>query len=132
MGLLQERVTGARSAHHMRVTVTSSCRFVRAGSCASAVLRSRWHVVLPRLSRLAVWVSTFSRGHLWGLEPVNAQEVVDALAGIPRSRQVPVQANGIDSSTLVNGIEIAKAASGDDRELRRAWKGRTQGGRRAR
>lgn len=51
----------------------------------------------------------FSRGPAWGLEPVNAQELVDALAG---ARRVSVQANGIQSSTLVSGIEITQAASG--------------------
>jgi hypothetical protein len=59
---------------------------------------------------------------------VNAQELVDALAGVAGARRVPVQANGIESSTLVNGIEIAKAASAGDRDLRRAWRNRAKGG----
>jgi hypothetical protein len=59
---------------------------------------------------------------------VNAQELVDALAGIAGARRVPLQANGVDSSTLVNGIEIAKAASAEDRDLRRAWRNRARGG----
>jgi hypothetical protein len=59
---------------------------------------------------------------------VNAQELVDALAGVAGARRVPLQANGIDSSTLVNGIEIAKAASPEDRALRRAWRNRARGG----
>lgn len=59
---------------------------------------------------------------------MNAQELVDALAGVAGARRVPVQSNGIESSTLVNGIEIATAASAGDRDLRRAWRGRARGG----
>jgi len=59
---------------------------------------------------------------------VNAQELVDALSGIAGARRVPVQANGIEASTLVNGIEIAKAVSPEDRDLRRAWRTRARGG----
>jgi hypothetical protein len=64
----------------------------------------------------------------WRLEPLNANELIDELAGIAGARRVPVQSNGIESSTLVNGIEIAKAASAGDRELRRAWRSRARGG----
>jgi hypothetical protein len=59
---------------------------------------------------------------------VNAQELVEALAGIAGGREVPVQTNGIESSTLVNGIEIAKAASAEDRDIRRAGRNRARGG----
>ena len=59
---------------------------------------------------------------------MNANELIDALAGVAGARRVPVQSNGIESSTLVNGIEIATSASAEDRDLRRAWRGRARGG----
>lgn len=70
----------------------------------------------------------FTRAQGWGLGPVNANELIDALAGVAGARRVPVQSNGIESSTLVNGIEIATSASAEDRDLRRAWRGRAKGG----
>ncbi|MEJ7790976.1 MAG: hypothetical protein WKF65_03270 [Gaiellaceae bacterium] len=59
---------------------------------------------------------------------MNAKELIDALAGVAGARRVPVQSNAVESSALVNGIEIATSISAEDRDLRRAWRARARGG----
>jgi hypothetical protein len=48
---------------------------------------------------------------------VNANEFFLALTGLPGVRSVPVGSNGITESRFVAGVEIARAASSDDRAL---------------
>ena len=57
---------------------------------------------------------------------MNASEFLVALAALPGARAVPVEANGIAESKLVAGVEIARAASPDERALRRAWWGQDE------
>jgi hypothetical protein len=59
---------------------------------------------------------------------VNAREFFVALTGVPGTRAVPVESNGVVESRFVAGVEIARVASADERALRRAWRDRSAGG----
>jgi len=59
---------------------------------------------------------------------VTAQEPFAALDRLPGARRVPVAGDGLEESRLVGPVEVARARSGGERELRRAWRER-QGGR---
>lgn len=59
---------------------------------------------------------------------MTAQELFAALDRLPGARRVPVGGDGLEESRLVGPVEVARARSGGERELRRAWRER-QGGR---
>ncbi|MDQ3381576.1 MAG: hypothetical protein M3546_14890 [Actinomycetota bacterium] len=59
---------------------------------------------------------------------MNARELIDSLAALPGVRAVTTETQGIEGSAIVNGIEVARAASSGERELRAAWRRRTGGG----
>lgn len=59
---------------------------------------------------------------------MTAQELFAALDRLPGARRVPVAGDGLEESRLVGPVEVARARSGGERELRRAWRER-QGGR---
>lgn len=59
---------------------------------------------------------------------MNASEFFAALAGLPGVRAVPAGGNGVTESKFVAGIEIAQAATAEERALRRAWRDRSRGG----
>jgi hypothetical protein len=59
---------------------------------------------------------------------VNARELIDSLEALPGVRAVTGATQGIEASAIVNGIEVARAASAGERELRAAWRRRTRGG----
>lgn len=69
-----------------------------------------------------------ARARAWTISPVNASEFFAALTGLPGARGLPVEANGVVESRFVAGVEIACAASADERDLRRAWRERSRGG----
>lgn len=74
-----------------------------------------------------VWLAS-PRDRLRGITPVNASEFFAALDGVQGARRVPVEGNGIVDSRFVNGVEIARAAAGDETALRRLWRRRSGGG----
>ncbi len=59
---------------------------------------------------------------------MNASELLVALAGIDSSRDAGAGGEGVSESRLVSGIEYARAATGEEAKLRRAWRGRRGGG----
>jgi hypothetical protein len=59
---------------------------------------------------------------------VNARELIESLEALPSVRAVTGATEGIEASAIVNGIEVARAASAGERELRAAWRRRTRGG----
>ncbi len=59
---------------------------------------------------------------------MNARELFAALDGVPGTRRLRVEADGIVEALLLPGVEVARAASADDRALRRAWRARSGGG----
>src|SRR3989442_228275 len=64
----------------------------------------------------------------WKIVPVNASEFFVALTRLPGVRSVPVAGNGIVESRFVGGVEIARASTPAERDLRRAWRDRSGGG----
>jgi Eco57I restriction-modification methylase len=64
----------------------------------------------------------------WRVAPLTAQELLAALAGVPGSKTVPVEDDGIVESRVVGGVEIALAAQQDEQALRKLWRGRFGGG----
>ena len=80
---------------------------------------------------LHAWDSTLKRGaarNAWRTLPVNARELIDLLAGLPGVRPITTSTDGIEGGALVNGIEIARASSAIERNLRASWRRRTRGG----
>ena len=59
---------------------------------------------------------------------VNASEVLDGLAALPGARDSGADGNGIIASSLLNGIEYARAAAVEEPKLRSSWKRRQGGG----
>lgn len=59
---------------------------------------------------------------------MNATEFFTALTGLPGVRAVPLGGNGVTESKFVAGVEIAHAATAEERQLRRAWRDRSRGG----
>lgn len=57
---------------------------------------------------------------------MNARELVDSLAALPGVRPVTTDTVGIEGGALVNGIEVARAASPAERGLS-ATRHRAQG-----
>jgi hypothetical protein len=63
----------------------------------------------------------------WRLAPLTAQELLAALASLPGSRAVPGDGE-IAESQLVAGIEVARTDVSAERDLRRLWRTRYDGG----
>jgi hypothetical protein len=59
---------------------------------------------------------------------VTARELLAALAGAPGAKTVPAAGDSIAESRLVGGVEIALAATADEKELRKLWRTRFGGG----
>ena len=68
------------------------------------------------------------RDRRWTPSPVNAQELMAALYGLPGTRAVRVGAQHIEESSVVGGIEVARALPVHERKLRSSWRERWGGG----
>jgi Eco57I restriction-modification methylase len=68
------------------------------------------------------------RARRWTFSPVNAKELMAALQGLPGTRAVRVDAPHIEESSVVGGVEVARAAPVHERQLRSSWRERWGGG----
>src|SRR5947209_5509206 len=86
-------------------------------------------VLVPSRLRPPVGSIASPGGRSWRLRPVTIEELFDALSAVPGARRTPVSnGNGIVASVVLQRIEIAHAATGDDVALRRSWRSRSRGG----
>lgn len=87
-----------------------------------------WSSVQAARANLAPTRRLASRcGHRVRFRLVNATELFEGIEAIPGSRDAG-SADGVPQSRLVNDIEFARAASGDERRIRASWKRRKGGG----
>ncbi|MBA2420222.1 MAG: hypothetical protein H0V57_03720 [Thermoleophilaceae bacterium] len=70
---------------------------------------------------------TSARARRWTLSPLNADELFEALGVLPGARSVKAS-NGLGSSRVLAGVEVARAEVVDERALRKAWRERAKGG----